>query len=141
MENKVKNNLIEPELSYKIIGACFRVHSELGCRYQEKYYQRALEQELLKQNIQFEKEVKADLLYDDKVIGKYFLDFLIEESVVLELKVAKFFHKDDIKQVLGYLKSKNLELGILVNFGKDKLDYKRILNSDIRNNLDNISNN
>lgn len=138
MENKVKNNLIEPELSYKIIGACFRVHSELGCRYQEKYYQRALEEELRAEGIKYNKELKVDLLYGDKVIGKYFLDFLIKDKIVLEMKVAKFFHKDDIKQVLGYLKSKNLEFGILVNFRKDKLEYKRVLNPDMRDNSENI---
>jgi|SRR3972149_8494704 len=141
MKYESKEKLIEPELSYKLVGICFKVHSELGCRYQEKYYQRAVEQELIKQKIQFEKELKVDLLYDNKAIGKYFLDFLVENKIILELKVSKFFHKDDIKQVLGYLRSKNLELGILVNFGKDKLEYKRILNSNIRDNSGTISNN
>ncbi len=126
--------LIEPELSYKIVGICFKVHSELGCRYQEKYYQKALEIEFKNQGLKHEKELKVDLNYKNEKIGRYFLDFLIDGKIVLEIKTANYFHKDDIKQVVSYLKSKNLPLGILVNFKKDQLQFKRIINPEISNN-------
>ena len=124
-----KSNLIYPELSYKIIGSCFKVHSELGGKYQEKYYQRAAELELKDKNISFKREVVSDLSYKNQKIGRYFLDFVIDNKVVLELKTQKDFYLTDIKQVLGHFKRRNFKLGILVNFSKDQLVFKRIINN------------
>jgi len=122
------NKVIYPELSYKIVGILYNVHTELGGKYQEKYYQRAVEKALLSEKIPFEKELMVDL---GEKIGKYFLDFLIEGKIILELKATPFFHPDDFYQVLAYLKAISLKLGILANFRGRKLVYKRILNSEI----------
>ena len=111
----------------------FAVHTQLGNRYQEKYYQRAIEQALIENKLRFKKELAVDLMYNDKKIGKYFLDFLIEDVIVLELKAVPTLQPKDFKQVLGYLKANNLELGILANFQPKSLIYKRILNSKYGN--------
>lgn len=121
--------IIQKELSYKIIGILFSVHSQLGNRYQEKYYQRAIEEALKENKLNFEKELSVDLKYNEKKIGKYFLDFLIEGKVVLEVKAVDWLNPRDFKQVLAYLIANNTQLGILANFRSDKLSYKRILNS------------
>lgn len=121
--------IIEKELSYKIVGVLFEVHSELGNRYQEKYYQRAVEECLKEKNIFYKKELPVDLMFNDKKIGKYFLDFLIEDKIVLELKAVPRLNPKDFRQVLAYLISRNLQLGMLANFRSDTLIYKRILNS------------
>ncbi|MEK7559307.1 MAG: GxxExxY protein [Patescibacteria group bacterium] len=121
--------IIQKELSYKIMGILFSVHNELGNRYQEKYYQRAIEEGLKQEKLNFKKELSVDLLYNGKKIGKYFLDFLIEDKVILEVKTVDRLKPKDFKQVLAYLAANNLELGILVNFRTDRLSYKRILNS------------
>ncbi len=121
--------LLHKELSYTIMGILFSVHNELGNRYQEKYYQRAIEITLTENRCPFSKEIPVDLEYNGKKIGKYFLDFLIEGKVVLEIKTVPSLTPKDFKQVLAYLVAKNLELGILVNFRTEKLTYKRILNS------------
>lgn len=121
--------IVQKELSYKIMGILFSVHNQLGNRYQEKYYQRAIEVGLKQEKINFNKELSVDLKYNDKKIGKYFLDFLIEDKVVLEIKAVDRLKPKDFKQVLAYLTANNLELGILVNFRTDKLSFKRILNS------------
>ncbi len=123
--------IIYPELSYKLIGILYKIHTELGSRYQEKYYQRATEIELKKEKIKFKKEIPVNLKYCNRVIGKYFLDFLIENKIILELKTVSSFHYDDFKQVSAYLKATNLRLGILVNFRSSKLIFKRVLNSDL----------
>jgi GxxExxY protein len=68
-----------------------------------------------------------ELRYKDESLGRYFLDFLIEDKIVLEIKSDSKFYIRDIKQVLGYLKAKNLELGILACFGRRGLIYKRII--------------
>ncbi|KKR59777.1 MAG: hypothetical protein UT99_C0024G0001, partial [Candidatus Curtissbacteria bacterium GW2011_GWA2_40_31] len=69
-------------------------------------------------------------------IGKYFLDFLIEDKVILELKATPRFNREDFRQVSAYLKAKDLKLGILANFRGDKLVYKRILNSSANISMD-----
>jgi GxxExxY protein len=121
--------IIQKDLSYKIMGILFSVQNTLGNRYQEKYYQRAIEEAFKTEKIQFQRELCVDLIFNDKKIGKYFLDFLVENKVILEVKTVDKLKPKDFKQVLAYLTANNLELGILVNFSTDKLTYKRILNS------------
>lgn len=122
--------VIYPKLSYQLVGVCFKVQKELGGRYQEKYYQRAVEIRLQELGIPYQREVKADIEFSGKKIGRYFLDFVIDKKIVLELKATPEFLKSDFRQVSGYLKAKNLKLGILVNFRRSSLVYKRILNSE-----------
>jgi len=99
----------------------------LGSGYQEKYYQRAIARELNNRNIKFKEQVLVPLNFKGERIGKYFIDFLVEDKILLEVKVADKFYNRDIKQVLGYLKSKDIELGILANFTRKGLRIKRIL--------------
>jgi len=75
-----------------------------------------------------------DLIIDKEKIGKYFLDFLIEDKLILELKAKPSFTKNDYRQVLAYLTAANLKLGILANFYAESLEYKRILNSKYKDN-------
>lgn len=122
-------HIIHKELSYKIMGVLFSVHNQLGNRYQEKYYQRAIEEGLKESDIRYKKELSVDLKFNNKNIGKYFLDFLIEDLIVLEVKAIPRFLPRDFRQIMGYLVANNLELGIIVNFRTEVLTYKRILNS------------
>lgn len=126
------NKIIYPELSYKIVGVLFKVHNELGNKYQEKYYQRAIAIELANQKINFKKEVLVDLIYGNEKIGKYFLDFLVEDKIVLEIKATDKFKVSDYKQVSAYLKSKDMKLGILANFRTEQITYKRIINPKLK---------
>lgn len=121
------SELIYPKLSYDIIGAVFEVYNELGYGYQEKIYQKALALNLEKKNIAFKEQVKTDLIYENQVIGKYFLDFLIEDKIILELKIGSYFFKKDYEQIRGYLTANKLELGILILFSKNGVKSKRIL--------------
>ena len=129
--NTYNNKLIYPELSYTIVGILFKVHNELGNKYQEKYYQRAIEVELKNQKIEYSKEIPIDLEYAKEKIGKYFLDFLIDNKIILEIKTIPRLRPRDFKQVLAYLKSINLKLGIIANFRPDKLTFHRILNANL----------
>lgn len=121
--------IVQKELSYKIIGILFSVQNQLGNRYQEKYYQRAIEEALNENKIGYKREIPVDLKFNNKKIGKYFLDFLIQDKIILEIKTVPSFTPKDFKQVLAYLTANNIELGILANFRTDKLSYRRILNS------------
>ncbi len=129
MNPNKKVKIIQKELSYKIIGVLFSVHNQLGNRYQEKYYQRAVDEALKENNLKFQKELAVDLKFNNKKIGKYVLDFLIEDAIILEIKTIPSFRPKDFKQVLAYLVANNIELGILANFRTDRLTYKRVLNS------------
>ena len=122
--------LIHPELSYKIMGIIFKAYNELGYGYQEKYYQRAIALELDEEKISYKKEKEIKLNYYGNNIGRYFLDFVIENKIVLELKVGQYFHSRDIKQILGYLKSTELQLGILAIITPQGIQYKRIINNN-----------
>lgn len=124
-------DLVYKELSYEIVGILYEVYKKLGGGYQEKYYQRAISLKLKKNNLKFKEQICIDLKVENESIGKYFLDFLIEDKIILEIKAAPKFYDRDIKQVLGYLKSTNLDLGILANFNRNELVYKRILKGKI----------
>lgn len=121
--------ILYKELSYQLVGILFSVHNELGNRYQEKYYQRAIEEALTTARVRFTREISVDLQYNGKNIGKYFLDFLIEDAIILEIKAVPRLLPKDFSQVFAYLRANNIELGILANFRKERLAYKRILNS------------
>lgn len=130
-------NIIEKELSYKVMGVLFDVHNKLGGEYQEKYYQRAVAKAFKKERIKFEEQIKVDLEFDKEKIGKYYLDFLIENKIILEIKAAPRLKPIHFRQVRAYLKAKNLELGILANFRGPKLTHKRILYPIRTNHSDN----
>jgi len=120
--------LLYPELSYKIVGVLYDVYNELGFGYQEKYYYRAIKNRLLKEGLVVKEQLFANLVSDQKSIGRYFLDFLINDCIVLELKVANEAYPRHVKQVLGYLKANHLKLGILGVFSKESVIIKRVVN-------------
>ncbi|MBU1026490.1 MAG: GxxExxY protein [Candidatus Margulisbacteria bacterium] len=119
--------LIYPELSYRIIGILFKVYNQLGGGYQEKYYQQAVRRELVVNQIPFLEQVRTDFNYEGKLIGRYYLDFIIDHKIILELKITPCFTKKDIMQVLNYLKQADLKLGILASLNRNNIFYKRIL--------------
>lgn len=130
MENEYKR-IIYPQLSYKVMGILFKVHNKLGSSYQEKYYQRAIAKELQTQQISFEREKQIKLTYEAEKIGDYFLDFIIDEKIVLEIKAVPFIRKEWTNQVIAYLVATDLPLAIIANFRTTKLTYKRIVNPNL----------
>lgn len=124
--------MVYPELSYQLMGALFRVHNKLGSSYQEKYYQRAIEQELINRHIPFEREKEIKLVYGDKGIGKYFLNFIVDRKIALEVKAVPFLRREYLNQVLAYLDAAKLKLGIVVNFHTQRLTYKRLVNPHVK---------
>ncbi len=123
-----RQDLIYPELSYKIVGCAFDVYNSLGSGHHEKYYQRALVEAFSNQKLSFSEQVHFQLSYKGKVIGRNFLDFLVEDKIVVEIKKSERFSKTHIDQVMEYLKLSNLELAILINFGSQGVIFKRIIN-------------
>lgn len=123
-------DLLFPDESYKIIGILFEVFNELGFGYQEKYYYRAIKQKLLADGFAVKEQLYTSLLLDGKSIGGYYLDFLLNDKIVLEIKVANAVYLKHIKQVHGYLTANKLQLGIIGVFTKNGIVHKRVVNID-----------
>jgi GxxExxY protein len=132
----VRKDLIFPELSYKIVGALFDVGNELGSNHLEKHYQKAIAAEFTRLKIAYREQVLIPIKYKETHIANYFADFIVEDKVLLEIKKNKNFTVRNIEQVHGYLRASNLELGILANFTKNGVIFKRVLNAaKIRNSV------
>ncbi len=135
--SKVKgDDLLFPDLSFQIVGCAFEVFNELGPGHSEKNYQKALAYIFKLRNIQFKEQVYYPLKFKEKVIGRGFLDFLVEDKIIVELKKDENFTKTSIDQVLNYLKTTDLKLAILINFTKQGVKFKRIINSSESKNLE-----
>ncbi len=122
------SKLLFKETSYKIIGACMEVHKELGKGFAEIVYGDALEIELKKQQLSYEREVMFNITYKNVKLPHYYIaDFLINQKIILEIKAIESLTSSHVKQTLNYLAASKLHLGLLVNFGEDSLSYKRVV--------------
>ena len=111
------------------MGVLFEVYKALGPGHKEKYYENAIVECLKSTAIPFKQQLYVPLSFKGKVVGKYFLDFLVDDKIVLEIKKGDMYSsKQHIEQVLSYLKVNNLKLGIIAQFARDGVKYKRIVN-------------
>lgn len=117
---------INDELTHTIIGCAMKVHNTLGNGFQEVIYQRALAIELKRNEISFLREQEIPIFYEGHEIGSRRADFLIEKKVLLELKALIKLEDVHLAQALNYLTAYNLEIGLLINFGAAKLEFKRL---------------
>ena len=124
-----RQDLIEPELSYKILGILFHVYNIIGPGHPEKVYQRAISQSLQEAKMLFQEQVLVPLIFENKSVGRYFLDFLIDDKVVLEIKSGERFSPKNIAQVNSYLKATKFQLAVLANFTRDGVVSKRLVNT------------
>lgn len=123
----VDSKVIYPELSYQIYGILFKVFKELERGYKEKHVQRAVALMLRSGNLQFREQFPFKMEFDGKNIGYYYLDFVVEQKIVLELKVAERFYQKDFDQIKDYLIKSGLKLGLLARFGHNGVVIKRVL--------------
>jgi GxxExxY protein len=126
----IMKKILYPELSSKLTGLCFKIHKELGRFCREKQYSDRLEQLLKESSILYQREYDLGNL-DSKNLKGNKVDFLIENKIILEVKVKKFITKEDYNQMQRYLQNSGLELGIIVNFRNTYLKPKRILNTKL----------
>jgi len=115
-------------MTEKIIGCAMKVHNTLGNGFQEMIYQRALAKELGKAGIDFAREVEMPIHYDGEEIGTRRADFLVDGKILVELKALTSLEDVHIAQGLNYLEAYKLEIGLLINFGSKRLEFKRLTN-------------
>lgn len=122
-------DFIYKDESYAIRGAMFAVHKELGCGFLERAYQDALEFEFQERGIPYEREKEIQIMYKGKPLGEpYRADFVCYGKIIVELKAVGTLESVHRSQVINYLKTTGMKLGILVNFGEEFLSPERILN-------------
>jgi len=120
-------DLLYKEETYKIIGAAMEVHRTLGCGFLEAVYQEALAIEFEKQNIPFRQEKKIQIQYKDQTLSKYYeADFICYDKIIVETKAIKEIVGIHEAQIINYLKATELKIGLLINFGTESLEHKRL---------------
>ena len=120
------NKKIDDELTYKIIGCAMKVHNTLGNGFQEVIYQRCLAIELDKNGISYEREKEMPIYYEEYEVGTRRADFIIEEKVMVEIKALVKLEDVHLAQALNYLTAYQIEKGLLIIFGSNSLEVKRL---------------
>ncbi|OGZ00789.1 MAG: hypothetical protein A3B13_00395 [Candidatus Liptonbacteria bacterium RIFCSPLOWO2_01_FULL_45_15] len=121
------------DLTYKIRGAAFEVWNKIGPGFRESIYQKSLEAELKKQGIDFVTQPTLKIEYENKAVGDYRPDLVIDDKVLVELKALPFIGDTEKKQVWSYLKGSSYKLALLINFGPKKVEVERIVYDSVRN--------
>jgi GxxExxY protein len=119
------SNFLYSDITYKIRGACFEVYKQFGGAFKEKIIENALLEELKIRGLKIETQKRIDIYYKDKKVGVYVPDIIVNNSVLVELKCKPFITKEDERQFWLYLKGSNYKLGLLINFGSQKLEIRR----------------
>jgi GxxExxY protein len=118
---------VHKDITEAIIGAAFEVHNVLGYGFLEKVYQNAMIVELRIRGFQARSSPDLIVIYKNEKVGFYHADLCVNESVIVELKVAKNYNTEDEAQILNELKSGTIKIGLLINFGKTKVEFKRFI--------------
>lgn len=121
--------ILYKEEVYNFIGRCMEVYNNLGFGFLEIVYKDAIQLELEEENIPFSREKEFPVIYKgNKLTRSFFADFVVFENIVVEIKAnADGIAKEAFSQTLNYLKVSKNKLGLIVNFGKQKLEYKRVV--------------
>ncbi len=121
-------DLVYKEDAYELTGICMEVHNELGPGLLEIVYKEAVEYELAERDILYEREKEFAVKYKNIFLNRSFnADFTVYNKIILEIKAKENFSNDDIAQTINYLKLSGYKLGLLINFGKSKLEVKRLV--------------
>jgi len=124
----MESELIYKEESYKIIGLCMEVHRELGHGFLEIVYKDALEILFRQNNIPYEREKEYNIVFKGITLPhNFYADFVVHDKIILEVKSASGLADEHIAQTINYLKTSGNKLGLLVNFGRLQLEYKRLV--------------
>jgi GxxExxY protein len=122
------SELLYKDEVFKLVGFCMGIHGELGKGYDEVIYKDAFVVELQRAKIPFNRELKYKVSYKDVILPHHYqADFVVWDKVLFEAKAVEMLTEAHVKQVLNYLAASKLELGLLVNFGADSLEWKRVV--------------
>lgn len=118
--------ILYKELSYVVVGAAMEVHQQLGASFLEKVYQKALAHELTLRQIPFKQYKPLPVIYKGVLVGEYEADFMVNGKIILEIKAISALHPAHEAQAMHYLAATGYRLAILLNFGKESSQQKRV---------------
>ena len=122
------SSIILKEESYQVIGICMEIHRELGMGFKEIVYKDALEYEFKSRKIKYVREKEFKIQYKDIILPhRYYADFIIHDSIILEVKASYMIVNNFVTQTINYLKASGLQLGIIANFGEKSFTSKRVV--------------
>lgn len=116
-------------ITERIIGSAFTVANTLGAGFLEKVYESALAHEITKCGLAVERQRGIIVHYDKIVVGEYVADLIVEDQVIVELKLARSITEQHIAQCLNYLRATGISLGLLINFGNPRVEIRRVIQS------------
>ena len=125
--------MLYEELTGQILQACFEVSNELGIGYLESVYEKALLICLRQNGLKAETQVPLQVKFRNQIVGEFFVDILVENKDLIELKVTTGLTKEHYAQIINYLKGTGIEVGLLINFGNSKIEYRRFTNKFAEN--------
>lgn len=125
---KTNKEIIYADDTYEIIGMMYDVWNEVGFGHKENFYQNAIREVFNTRKKKYKEQLRLKVKMNGKDIGEYVLDFLYEDKIVIELKQGDVFSKRYINQIYSYLKATDLKLGLLINFTRAGVKFKRIVN-------------
>lgn len=124
----MEEKLLYSETTYKIIGCAMKVHKTLGSGFLEKVYENSLMVLLNREGIKATQQVPVKVWFENQIVGDYIADILVEDKIILELKVAEKINEIHKAQTLNYLKATNLDVALILNFGSRSLENFRLIN-------------
>ena len=116
-------------LTGQVIGCAMTVHSVLGPGFQEVVYQRALGREMEDVGVSYGREVEMPVFYKQQLVGNRRVDFLVGNAVAVEIKAVHALNDIHLAQAINYLEAFNIEIGLLINFGAKRLEFRRVMNN------------
>ena len=126
IKNGDKDFSLQP-VTQQLIGAAFEVHNILGFGFLEKVYQRAMQVELQARGVKVELEPKIQVQFKGVVVGDYAADLLVAGKIIVELKTDAHYQPAHEAQLLNELRGTGVHLGYLINFGRERVEYKRLV--------------
>jgi len=118
---------LHADVTDKIIGAAFEVYGELGYGFLESVYQKAMQVELQQSGLKAEIEYPIKVKYRNVIVGEFRADLFVRDAVMVELKTTKNYNTEDEPQLLNELKATGIKVGLLINFGRTKVEFKRMV--------------
>ena len=135
MNDKKEKQLPHSDLTGSILNCCFEVMNELGPGFLERVYKNALLMAMKEKGLQVEAERPYNVIFRGKIIGRYIADLVVNDTVIVELKCCENLISEHQAQLFNYLKVSGLPVGLLVNFRRRKLDWKRLQSNEDDSNI------
>jgi GxxExxY protein len=126
-------NYLHSDTTSLILKAFFTVYNKLGYGFLEKVYENAFLIELRKLGLACQKQVPIDVFYDGQNVGLYFADIVVNDCVIIELKAAEALIEEHEAQLVNYLRATEVEVGLLLNFGKDPGHKRKVFTNEFKN--------